>query len=84
MKCEAFGNPAPDITWMYNGVALVDANIHPAVSATKMRTGSTLRVAPVNVSHDGYYSCMAVNILGMDQAWWTLVVYGKAKYGKKY
>ena len=78
IKCEAHGNPAPHISWLYNGTALIQtADLHPVFSATKQKAGSILRITNVKVSHEGSYTCVARNILGTDRKSWNLVVYGK-------
>ncbi|CAI8034915.1 Protocadherin Fat 4, partial [Geodia barretti] len=61
--CRAVGTPAPSISWEFQGGTVA--------------TGNTLTIDKADVSTQGDYSCVAVNVAGSTTRDTRLVVFGK-------
>ncbi|KAM9743449.1 hemicentin-1 [Menidia menidia] len=60
LECQATGNPPPQISWLKNG--------HPLLLSprTRLLSGdSLLRIAPVQLSDSGVYTCVASSRAGL-------------------
>ncbi|KAJ8275649.1 hypothetical protein COCON_G00074010, partial [Conger conger] len=65
--CAAKGNPAPNITWLFNGNPISSSNRHQV-------SGSSLRIAAVTSQDQGVYQCLLDNGIGRAQSAGTLTV----------
>ena len=80
--CQATGEPAPDISWYFNGVMInvADTNKY-IIMSTSLNTTTTieniLTVYNVTSSDVGTYTCNATNIIGNDRSFGILTVNGK-------
>ncbi|GAA6099393.1 hemicentin-1 isoform X2 [Tachysurus ichikawai] len=69
-ECVASGSPPPQINWLKNGLPLaVSSHIRP------LSAGQVLRIARVQVSDGGTYTCVASNRAGVDNKHYNLQVY---------
>nr|XP_015827628.2 hemicentin-1 [Nothobranchius furzeri] len=60
LECQAAGNPPPQISWLMNG--------HPLLLSPRARLlsgDSLLRIAPVQLSDSGVYTCVARSQAGL-------------------
>ena len=83
--CQATGEPAPDISWYFNGVMInvSDINKYMIMSTsinTTTTTENTLTVYSVTSSDVGTYICIATNELGSDRSVGVLTVNGKKMF----
>ncbi|KAK3506808.1 hypothetical protein QTP70_028372 [Hemibagrus guttatus] len=70
IECVASGSPPPQINWLKNGLPLaVSSHIRP------LSAGQVLRIARVQVSDGGTYTCVASNRAGVDNKHYSLQVY---------
>ncbi|XP_053341492.1 hemicentin-1 [Clarias gariepinus] len=70
IECVASGSPPPQLNWLKNGLPLaVSSHLRP-VSA-----GQVLRIARVQASDGGTYTCVASNRAGVDNRHYNLQVY---------
>ncbi|OWK59760.1 Hemicentin-2 [Lonchura striata] len=69
MECLASGLPAPDITW-YKGQEQLSAGAALALS----RDGKRLEIPRARLSHGGSYRCVASNMAGVAELWYSLQV----------
>ncbi|XP_047673954.1 hemicentin-1 isoform X2 [Tachysurus fulvidraco] len=70
IECVASGSPPPQINWLKNGLPLaVSSHIRP------LSAGQVLRIARVQVSDGGTYTCVASNRAGVDNKHYNLQVY---------
>ncbi|KAJ8266617.1 hypothetical protein GJAV_G00132530 [Gymnothorax javanicus] len=65
--CAAKGNPAPNITWLFNANPISQSNRHQII-------GSSLRVAAVTTEDQGMYQCLLDNGIGRAQSVGALIV----------
>ncbi|KAI1903769.1 hypothetical protein AGOR_G00030630 [Albula goreensis] len=65
--CVAKGNPAPNITWLFNADPVSPSNRHQVSS-------SYLRIAAVTAQDQGMYQCLLDNGIGWAQSAGTLTV----------
>ena len=80
--CQATGEPAPNISWYFNGVMInvSDTNKYIIMSTSLNTTTTienTLTVYNVTSSDVGTYTCNATNIIGNDRSFGILTVNGK-------
>ena len=82
--CQATGEPAPDISWYFNGVMInvADTNKYMIMSTSinTTTTENTLTVYNVTSSDVGTYVCIATNELGSDRSVGVLTVNGKKMF----
>uniref|UniRef100_A0A8B9H722 Hemicentin-1 n=1 Tax=Astyanax mexicanus TaxID=7994 RepID=A0A8B9H722_ASTMX len=72
IECVASGSPPPHLNWLKNGLPLpVSAHVR------LLSAGQVLRIARVQVSDEGTYTCVASNRAGVDNKHYSLQVYGK-------
>ena len=68
--CQAFGDPAPDINWFFNGAILNVSDISKyRIESRLLNTTtaeSTLAVYNITFSDVGIYACNATNTIGSD------------------
>ncbi|XP_053542916.1 hemicentin-1 isoform X1 [Ictalurus punctatus] len=70
IECVASGSPPPQLNWLKNGLPLaVSSHIRP------LSAGQVLRIARVQVSDGGTYTCVASNRAGVDNRHYNLQVY---------
>ncbi|MCJ8749980.1 hypothetical protein PDJAM_G00193750 [Pangasius djambal] len=70
IECVASGSPPPQLNWLKNSLPLaVSSHIRP------LSAGQVLRIARVQVSDGGTYTCMASNRAGVDNRHYNLQVY---------
>ncbi|XP_065505206.1 hemicentin-1 isoform X3 [Caloenas nicobarica] len=69
IECTATGTPAPQINWLKNGLPLSVSSQTRLLSA-----GQILRLARVQVSDTGVYTCVASNRAGVDNKHYSLHV----------
>ena len=65
-SCQSMGEPAPDITWSFNG-AMINGNSKYMIVSRSLNintTENTLTVYNVTSSDVGTYTCNASNIIG--------------------
>ncbi|XP_072421818.1 hemicentin-1-like isoform X1 [Chiloscyllium punctatum] len=60
LVCTAIGVPAPEISWMKDGVPLDG-------TGSVLNDGKVLRIERVQVEDAGLYTCLAANLAGEDQ-----------------
>ena len=78
-SCQAIGDPAPIISWYFNGVMIniSDASKYNVSSLTNGTTVTSLLTIMNTQSSDvGTYTCFAENIIGSDQSSGVLTVNG--------
>ena len=73
MECLADGHPAPQISWLRNGIR-VEAGVQ---GVRYIVDGQSLTVIEVRSSDSGIYVCQATNEAGTTQQAYTLEVLGK-------
>jgi hypothetical protein len=62
VKCDAWGDPLPNISWYFNGTKLVNSSRY---SVMDYGNGSSLlSISHPDVSNDGLYTCSGGNVLG--------------------
>ena len=70
-KCQAVGEPVPDISWYFNGV-MINVSDNSSKYMIKSRslnvttTENTLTVYNVTLFDVGVYTCIASNVIGND------------------
>ncbi|KAM9271186.1 hemicentin-2 [Morus bassanus] len=69
LECLASGLPAPDITW-YKGHKLLSAGLGRMLS----RDGKHLEIQRARLSDAGSYRCVASNVAGVTELWYSLQV----------
>ncbi|XP_049335709.1 hemicentin-1 isoform X1 [Astyanax mexicanus] len=70
IECVASGSPPPHLNWLKNGLPLpVSAHVR------LLSAGQVLRIARVQVSDEGTYTCVASNRAGVDNKHYSLQVY---------
>uniref|UniRef100_A0AAR2KQZ6 Hemicentin 1 n=1 Tax=Pygocentrus nattereri TaxID=42514 RepID=A0AAR2KQZ6_PYGNA len=70
IECMASGSPTPQLNWLKNGLPLpVSAHLR------LLSAGQILRIARVQVSDEGTYTCVASNRAGVDNKHYSLQVY---------
>ncbi|KAK2540204.1 Hmcn1 [Columba guinea] len=70
IECTATGTPAPQINWLKNGLPLSVSSQTRLLSA-----GQILRLARVQISDTGVYTCVASNRAGVDNKHYSLHVF---------
>ncbi|NWQ77372.1 HMCN1 protein, partial [Columbina picui] len=70
IECTATGTPAPQINWLKNGLPLSVSSQTRLLSA-----GQILRLARVQISDTGVYTCVASNRAGVDNKHYSLRVF---------
>ncbi|XP_042661906.1 hemicentin-1 isoform X1 [Tyto alba] len=70
IECTATGTPPPQINWLKNGLPLSVSSQIRLLSA-----GQILRLARVQVSQTGVYTCVASNRAGVDNKHYNLQVF---------
>ncbi|OPJ77524.1 hemicentin-1 isoform B [Patagioenas fasciata monilis] len=70
IECTATGTPAPQINWLKNGLPLSISSQTRLLSA-----GQILRLARVQISDTGVYTCVASNRAGVDNKHYSLHVF---------
>ena len=78
-NCRAFGEPAPTINWLFNGIPVTNMykfRISQSSSQTNVRN-STLMILNVQSSDVGTYTCKATNVLASNDSSGILTVNGK-------
>ena len=68
--CQADGEPAPTISWYFNGTALADTTKY-------IITNDTLQIVNVESSDAGIYTCNATNVVSNDTSSGVLTVNGE-------
>ena len=84
-SCQATGEPAPSISWYFNGVLLnnetnVDKYDITEISETLVNTttiSSTLTIMSVQSSDVGTYTCNVTNAISTDTSSGVLTVNGE-------
>ena len=69
LTCDAYGNPSPEVTWLKDGVALLNLPGRRAITAEDggslgelgNLTRSTLNLTEVQLSDAGEYTCRAIS-----------------------
>ncbi|KAM6400073.1 hemicentin-2 [Rhynochetos jubatus] len=69
LECLASGLPAPDITW-YKGHELLSAR----PGRTLSKDGKRLEIQSTQLSDAGSYRCVASNVAGVTELWYSLQV----------
>ncbi|NXP11725.1 HMCN2 protein, partial [Thinocorus orbignyianus] len=69
LQCLALGLPAPDITW-YKGHEQISAG----PSRTLSKDGKHLEIQRAQLSDAGSYRCVASNVAGVTELWYSLQV----------
>ena len=82
--CEATGEPAPNISWYFNGVMINVSDINKymimSISINTITIESRLVVYNAASFDVGTYVCIATNELGIDRSVGVLTVNGKKMF----
>ncbi|XP_014258139.1 neuroglian isoform X2 [Cimex lectularius] len=60
IRCEASGDPEPEIKWIHNGLPIVQAQPNPRRSVTQ----NSIKIERLNKKDTGNYGCNATNSIG--------------------
>lgn len=69
--CDVDGEPAPSVTWMREGQAIVSSHRH---HVTTVEFKSTFEISQVEISDEGIYTLVVENSEGRQEAQFTLTV----------
>ena len=71
LDCEAIGSPPPTITWLFNSdpitLIAVDCSSGSLTSDLVVCSNGSVIVTSVDISHEGLYTCVADNEVGVNQ-----------------
>ncbi|KAI5614770.1 hemicentin-1 isoform X1 [Silurus asotus] len=70
LECHADGSPAPKISWFKDGLVLILDRTHTLLSG-----GRTLQISNVHVTDTGRYVCVAENVAGSSEKYFSLNVH---------
>ncbi|KAM4722858.1 hemicentin-1 [Rhinophrynus dorsalis] len=70
LECESSGDPPPVLTWLREGVPLINED-----GFTTLNSGRSLHLENSQVSNSGLYVCLAVNVAGQYDRKYDLKVY---------
>ena len=71
LECEADGHPPPSLTWLKDGVPVLDGE-----SVRVLEQGSKLEILAASVSDSGQYVCVATSIAGEKEVKYDVRVLG--------
>lgn len=71
LECEAEGHPPPSLTWLKDGVPVLDGE-----SVRVLEQGSKIEILAATVSDSGQYVCVATSIAGEKEVKYDVRVLG--------
>ena len=73
LKCPAFGNPRPNITWLKN-------NEEPSSSLGIIRNKWNLKLEDIVIQDSGNYTCIVCNQLGCINHTFKVDIHGESDF----